>query len=593
MLSASQHLNFLEGSIYRRLYGSRLIDGTIWPTQKPIAERTSSELPVASDTSELLPGTIASWFFERWPDSDSNTPFHLKDLELADLVADELFLSERIGIFCYLVIAAAASVAPVRSNPTIDRFGAILGIPPEMRRVIFLATPKMIRAGSPGSDDLNSLTPEVAEKVETMVVEAVRAMSSDKRNLSGLMSSLFQHDEDRSALMHLRDLPMVPGLIKSYVDRQARSEYMLLVGNALLVDRWSFPSLHRCYSQTCQRLSVADPPPLFVAEGPVNALVVGSNQPFLRIASRLVDLLNGQELMFVLGHELGHVLADHVTFHTLALALRGVASGILNTASFGLAGAAINTTLMPALQAWFRRAEFTADRAGLLACQDLEVALHAMIKVSGVPMTCQGEIDPRSLRRQYRRHQDIIDESLADRLSDTMVQWNLGHPFWIQRAAELSAWVSSGGYDLVRDGTPERYGKLVKMIKQDGDGLAFRRATVEALAQYLRTELSLPLWAIRRALWSAVIDGGFTGGTPMDHLLQADVVVRRKSGSVIECEINSMLVKGQNVRQAVIPLRGYTMWEYLPPSIRDALIKADCKEVSFVMYKPGAAGRST
>ena len=88
---------------------------------------------------------------------------------------------------------------------------------------------------------------------------------------------------------------------------------------------------------------------------------------FLLISSGLYRELSERELLFVLGHELGHVVYQHHQLPARAvLAQRG----------------AVNAERALKLMAWARRAEISADRAGLLCCQDLDVAAGALIKLS-------------------------------------------------------------------------------------------------------------------------------------------------------------------------------------------------------------------
>lgn len=88
---------------------------------------------------------------------------------------------------------------------------------------------------------------------------------------------------------------------------------------------------------------------------------------FLLISSGLYTKLTERELLFVLGHELGHVVYQHHLLPARAiLAQRG----------------ACNAERALKLMAWARRAEISADRVGMLCCQDLDVAAKALIKLS-------------------------------------------------------------------------------------------------------------------------------------------------------------------------------------------------------------------
>ena len=88
---------------------------------------------------------------------------------------------------------------------------------------------------------------------------------------------------------------------------------------------------------------------------------------FLMISSGLYSTLTERELLFVVGHEFGHVVYGHHRLPARAiLAQRG----------------ACDAERALKLMAWSRRAEISADRVGMLCCQDLDVAAKALIKLS-------------------------------------------------------------------------------------------------------------------------------------------------------------------------------------------------------------------
>jgi len=88
---------------------------------------------------------------------------------------------------------------------------------------------------------------------------------------------------------------------------------------------------------------------------------------FLLISSGLYAKLTERELLFVVGHEFGHVVYNHHLLPARAiLAQRG----------------ACDAQRALKLMSWARRAEISADRVGMLCCQDLDVAAKALIKLS-------------------------------------------------------------------------------------------------------------------------------------------------------------------------------------------------------------------
>ena len=57
---------------------------------------------------------------------------------------------------------------------------------------------------------------------------------------------------------------------------------------------------------------------MYVAANPfLNAATIGMNKPTIVLNSALVDLLDEEELRFVIGHELGHALSGHAVYQTL------------------------------------------------------------------------------------------------------------------------------------------------------------------------------------------------------------------------------------------------------------------------------------
>ena len=84
-----------------------------------------------------------------------------------------------------------------------------------------------------------------------------------------------------------------------------------------------------------------------------------------------------------MAHELGHVKSGHVLYYQIAEFLPVITEAI-GDATFGV-GALLGAGVQVALLNWRRKSEHTADRAGLLVVQDLQVALSALMKLAGLP----------------------------------------------------------------------------------------------------------------------------------------------------------------------------------------------------------------
>ena len=120
-------------------------------------------------------------------------------------------------------------------------------------------------------------------------------------------------------------------------------------------------------------------PEMYVQADPtLSAQTVGMDRPIIVLSSGLVHHLDDDELRFVIGHELGHAISGHAVYRTLLLRLLGL-GGLLNAIPGGALGIRMVTV---GLLEWSRKAELSADRAGLLASQDPTAALRTHMKLA-------------------------------------------------------------------------------------------------------------------------------------------------------------------------------------------------------------------
>ena len=93
-------------------------------------------------------------------------------------------------------------------------------------------------------------------------------------------------------------------------------------------------------------------------------------------------------------------------------------------------------------------AEFTADRAGLLACQNPDAALSALAKMAGVPEKYHRAIDKETILRQAEEFTKGNKVFITKSMTTLSVIDNT-HPWTVLRAAELIKWIDSGEYDRI------------------------------------------------------------------------------------------------------------------------------------------------
>ena len=264
--------------------------------------------------------------------------------------------------------------------------------------------------------------------------------------LPGISSRAWEHPADRGALVALRKLRGFDSLIKrlsGFINE--RAVRLVYLGSAIRVDERQFPTLHHRLGEVAATLDAPALPELYVAASPYpQAITIGMDKPIIVVASGMVDLLDEEEMRFVLGHEMGHVGSGHAVYQTLLQRLIALSSVLTAIPLGGLTVRAILAGLME----WSRKAELSADRAGLLAMQDPAVAFRVHMKLaSGGHLE---DLDHTSFFAQGAEYAAAGD--LRDSLLKLLLVEAQTHPFAVVRAAELRRWIDAGEYTKVLTG---------------------------------------------------------------------------------------------------------------------------------------------
>jgi Zn-dependent protease with chaperone function len=268
--------------------------------------------------------------------------------------------------------------------------------------------------------------------------------------LSEIGAESWEHPADRAALAALRRIPAFDEVLKKlfgfFGEKPVRLAFQ---ANAVRVGPRQFPNIHTKYEHVLETLDAPEHYPLFVSQTPiVNAGAYGMNQPFIVLNSGALHLLDDQEQIFLMGHELGHVLSGHVLYRTMMVILLQLAS-----LGFPIVGLAARAVLLGLLE-WSRKAELSSDRAGLLTVQDPTVALGTSLKLAGGGRAEETDLNVfLEQADEYRSGGDV-----ADTVFKVLNLLGTTHPFHTLRAAELRDWVESGDYDRILRGEYQRRG---------------------------------------------------------------------------------------------------------------------------------------
>lgn len=279
-----------------------------------------------------------------------------------------------------------------------------------------------------------------------------------KQTLINLQSTQYEHPFDKAALEALRKVPGFDTVMNFVLNwTTIRWHVINLCGSNFHVTKESCPELYKKVIDAAETINVDRLPEIYTQWSyGINAYTTGyKDNTIMVIKTGAVDLMTDEELSYVIAHEMGHIKSGHVLYHVIVNFFSQIIAKSMLVGKMAL-------PLKLALNYWYRMSEFTADRAGLLVCQDLNAALSAIMKMAGIPKKFFSTADPHVFAKQaiefISKYGDTVDKVIRNIsiLDDT-------HPWTVMRAYELIKWVESGEYDRI---ISSHAGKICPMCKK-------------------------------------------------------------------------------------------------------------------------------
>lgn len=273
-----------------------------------------------------------------------------------------------------------------------------------------------------------------------------------RKKFTGLKTEFYEHPFDHKALVTLERTPVLPMLLKKIneygIDKLLR---MQTTGSEFKVTPRNFPNLHNAFEEACNILDVVPIPELFLFRGTgyIKAYAIGVEKPVVGINLEGMEWLSHDELLFVFGHEVARIKGKYLAYQQMAHVMPAV-KNLISTTTLGMGGIAANG-LEIALYNWMMMAKFTADRAGLLACQDQDVAITALMKLGGLPQEYLNEDTINDFVLQARAFEFNNLDSLGQFAKTFSFMEHL-LPWMVMRASEVLKWVESGDYENLLQG---------------------------------------------------------------------------------------------------------------------------------------------
>lgn len=167
----------------------------------------------------------------------------------------------------------------------------------------------------------------------------------------------------------------------------------------------------------------------FIMRQPIGPLALG-------LTSKLIEGFTAPELRFVIGHEMGHALFDHLK---LPMPLTATIED--------MAGTLVSRAIAIELFLWCRSAEISADRAGLLCARDINAAASAFLKLSSGLSTTHVTADLTTYMSQVDALASSPVARQKPRDDDDTLECFSTHPYSPLRMRALVAYAKSDAYE--------------------------------------------------------------------------------------------------------------------------------------------------
>ncbi|MEL6162926.1 MAG: M48 family metallopeptidase [Cyanobacteria bacterium J06628_3] len=264
-----------------------------------------------------------------------------------------------------------------------------------------------------------------------------------KSQLIGLKADNFRHPLDKEATKALKQIPGLDMMVRNLLGPLAEQVfYVENIASSVLVSDKQLPDLNKLLLEACKILDI-EPPQLYIKQHPApNAytFAMRGKQPFVVVHTSLIDMLTPEETQAAIAHELGHLKCDHSVYLTPVNILILAATALPNV------GAVLAQAIQAQLLEWVRCAEFTCDRAALLATQDPKVVMSVLMKLAGGSPSIAPQLNLDAFIEQARAYDDISKNELGEMVKAARTA-QLTHPVPVLRAREIDRWASSKDYE--------------------------------------------------------------------------------------------------------------------------------------------------
>lgn len=251
--------------------------------------------------------------------------------------------------------------------------------------------------------------------------------------LTNLRMEDFAHPDDLAAIKTLTKVKAFDKAM-SYIEDKSNQLFIRMntLGNCVRITEEQDPRVFRILREVCQILDYDKVPELYCTRSyNLDIEPSGVDQPVLVVPDFVLNSYDDSLLYFNFGRAVTRLKSGYLKFYIAANML------ISMTNSIEFVSDGVKMTLAN----WMRKSELTADRGGLLACQNIRTAMSFLLNKAGMPI-------------QEAKQVNIIDYIAVCRTDLNLVKMGKGLQTltnctgWANdRIAELFLWHAQGHYD--------------------------------------------------------------------------------------------------------------------------------------------------
>ena len=255
------------------------------------------------------------------------------------------------------------------------------------------------------------------------------------------------HPFDESAKRQLDSMTglqaTVQAFMRVYSEREAHNFHL---SECLRLGPNQLPEIYRLLPPICDAFGIAEPE-LYLAMGDVNAYTFGHTRTSIIIFSGLLDHLAPDEVEAVIAHECGHILLQHVLYHSMAQFLDAARElgAVAPIPGLSTVLTLASVPVQSALTTWSHKSELSADRAAAAYLGDADAITRVMFRFAGVKVD-----SPYAHSVQAFADQALEWEALRESRWNRVLQWMLSkqstHPMLAVRVREIQAWTATPGF---------------------------------------------------------------------------------------------------------------------------------------------------